>query len=210
MRVFGEPDLIASSSSSSPLSSLRLRFRSRTHLLPRVRGCPSAVPSHQQRSAGHGEKMPNVFDRRSPSTGRLTSPTDHFDIVSHVEGAFPPCPFLAAPMTMERRNMTLNVLWPPFAGISGVPQHRRRRDRSSGTSLWLCKCPGLSVGQLLQTSKVPEVTLAPSAVSCNLHGPTRRHVFARQSLNSQRLMPLQDLTLSSRVCGPSPGFHLPA
>lgn len=77
MRVFGEPDLIASSSSSSsPLSSLRFRFRSRTHLLPRVRGCPSAVPSHQQRSVGHDEKMPNVFDSRLPPTGWLTSPTD--------------------------------------------------------------------------------------------------------------------------------------
>jgi hypothetical protein len=45
----------------------------------------------QQQSVGHGEKMPNVFDRRSPlpPTELMTSPTDRFDVVSHVEGALP-------------------------------------------------------------------------------------------------------------------------
>jgi hypothetical protein len=124
-------------------------------------GGGTSVPSpHQQQSVGHGEKMPDVFDRRSPPTELMASPTDRFDVVSHVEGALPSPLLSPAPMMMER--LAAMTIW-----IS------RPATRYSTSSAPVCQDPQSSCQHLRWRHLiVPAFSLSPrhSAVSCHRHG----------------------------------------
>lgn len=130
---------------------------------------------HQQQSVGHGEKMPNVFDRRSPPTELMTSPTDRFDVVSHVEGALPSPLLSPAPMMMER--LAAMTIW------------------ISRPATWYSTCSA-PVFQDPHTVNIVggDISLFPPslarlAIRCFLPPAraTRRHVITRQSLNGQRI-----------------------
>ena len=152
----------------------------------------------------------------------MTSPTDRFDVASHIEGALPP-PLLSSASTMTGR---LELC--PY-GSHALQQgtrrarpllrlgfslcrwtHRLRQDLEPCAVVWLRKCPGpfsksarRNIGTLNALGLFPPPSLARLPIllfSCSPHGLHRRHVIARQvaqrSTDPCRFK-LQGLTLSS-------------
>ena len=152
----------------------------------------------------------------------MTSPTDRFDVVSHIEGALPP-PLLSSASTMTGCLAAMTVwisrpaTWystrsaPVKNGLlslsffaSATPRPRAMGRCVAAQMPWAFqqKCPKKHRHpQLARTFPPPSLARLPIPLfSCSPHGLHRRHVIARQvaqrSTDPCRFK-LQGLTLSS-------------